>query len=178
MSCGASARASMPLADAARALLGLDPRDEALAQPAVALDHPVVRRVVGVDALAGEDREQADEAGGALVLPAEAEQRVEEALVVGERAGDALGVVVVAQRQQLEEQMLLGREVVQEPRLAQARRGWRSSTAMRRGNPARRTPRSPRARIASRRSRPFAYPPRRVPAIAPERRGRAGVRAG
>ena len=119
MSCGASARASMSARDAAGALLGLDPGDEALAQPAVALDHPVVRRVVGVDALAGEDREQADEAGGALVLAAEAEQRVEEALVIGERAGDALGVVVLAERQQLEEQVLLGREVVQEPRLAE-----------------------------------------------------------
>ena len=79
----------------------------------------VVRRVVGVGALAGEDREQAHEAGRALVLAAQAEQRVEEALVIGERAGDALGVVVVAERQQLEEQMLLGREVVQEPRLAE-----------------------------------------------------------
>ena len=85
--------------------------------------------------------------------------------MVGERAGDALGVVVVAERQQLEEEVLLGREVVQQPRLAQPDAGG-DRRQRRAVEPLRGEHLVRRARIASRRSRPFAYPPRRVPAMA------------
>jgi hypothetical protein len=82
--------------------------------------------------------------------------------VVGERARDALGVVLAAQREQLEQQVLLGGAVVQEPRVAQSdprrdRRQRRGVEALRgedlvRGG----QDRLAAARIASRRSRPFA----------------------
>ena len=85
--------------------------------------------------------------------------------MIGERAGDPLGVVVLAEGQQLEEQVLLGREMVQEPGLASPTRvAIVDSDAP--WNPCAANTSFAAARIASRRSRPFAYPPRRVPAMA------------
>ena len=76
--------------------------------------------VVVVDALGGEDGEEADDAGPLLVLAAQLEQDVEDVRVRRPRFGDALVVVLVAQPQQLEQQLLLGPEVVQQARLAHA----------------------------------------------------------
>ena len=74
--------------------------------------------VVVVDALGREDGEEADDAGPLLVLAAQREQDVEDVRVRRPRLGDALVVVLVAQLEQLEEQLLLRGEVVQQPRLA------------------------------------------------------------
>ena len=92
--------------------------DEDAPALAVAREEPVVGGVVVVDALGREDREEAHDARPLLVLAAQREQDVEDVRVRGAGLRDALVVVLVAQLEQLEQQLLLGGEVVQQPRLA------------------------------------------------------------